>query len=177
MKKILFSIGSLFFFFQTATQAYAVNAPTFASCLHPEGEIIATYNSGIHGIVGETQTYTGSDTVYKMNDSQVVQCFCPENEGQGIETSWWKYDDISETDRVILQRQGWIHVVSGKNWGLDDASYLAKNSRYDCRSTGIGGGVLGINSFATTGNQTFWLIGGVSGLLLISFLYALRTKK
>lgn len=155
----------------------AVELPEFYSCSAPSGEVIANYNEGIHGIVGETTEYRGQDTVYKINDAQIVQCFCPDNQAQGIQTLWWKFSDTNQADLNVLQKQGWIYVPNGKLWGLDDAPYIARNSRFICRGSGGAGSILGITGFADTGSQFPLLAIAIAGLLSVTFWKVGKRRK
>jgi len=150
----------------------AVEIPRFPSCVNPEGTVIADYASGTHGVPGIATTYTGSDKVYWLGESQVLQCLCPDE--HGIETHWWKYSEVSNDDMKVLLDQGWVYIPTGKAWGLNDDPYLAKNSEYWCGgggvggssgsgdsgsnsgsggSEGVGGSVLGLSSLAMTGSK------------------------
>jgi hypothetical protein len=59
--------------------ALAISTPTFPICSNPQGELIVRYDSGVHGIVGSSLTYTGSDAVYRLTDVTLLQCFCDES--------------------------------------------------------------------------------------------------
>ena len=192
MKKNLITLSLIFSLFAfTPSPTFAIDIPAFSTCSAPTGEVIANYSEGIHGIVGETAEYTGSDVVYKMNEWQIVQCYCPPNASQGIETVWWKYQSLNETDVSTLVKQGWVHIPTGKVWGLDDAPYLAKNTRFECRGNGASGNggssgdtgngtggptgygeILGITSLADTGSQQVFVIGGMilCGVAIIALL-------
>lgn len=169
-------------------RAHATQAPAFPSCVNPQGTLIANYPQGIHGIVGTSQQYQGSDKVYKINENQVLQCFCAVD-GNGIQTNWLKATQFSENDIASFTAAGWIYIPSGSSWGLDEDPYLAKNSSFSCiaqvggtssssdssSSSGTGGGsndstsikdiVLGL---AFTGNAQrivhLWL-GGLLALI------------
>lgn len=113
--------------------AYAVTTPSFPSCVNPQGSLKVQYDNGTHGIVGRTATFTGSDKVYQLSgNDQLMQCFCPEN-GNGIQTNWWKVANLSESDIKMLTNDGWTYVADGSAWGLDNAPYVAKNSDYNCK--------------------------------------------
>lgn len=112
-----------------------VDTPNFPACVSAQGTIVASYPSGTHGIVGDTGTYTGSDTVYKINDVTLVQCFCSEN-GSGIQTNWWKISSLTEEQLNQLKAEGWVYVPNGAAWGLEDTAYMAKNSNYSCNGGG-----------------------------------------
>lgn len=155
----------------SSTLVAASTTPVFPSCDQPSGSIIAQYDSGMHGIAGDSSTYHGSDAVYQLSNSQVLQCFCPEEGSEGIQSNWWKYSELSEDEIKILIKAGWIAIPSGAVWGLNDAPYLVQNHSYSCRGTGggsssengsqsdsndsptgSGGQVLGVSSLAATGN-------------------------
>lgn len=165
------------FIFTFASEVSASSEPSFPACVNPQGAIVANYASGTHGIVGNTSVYTGSDTVYMSSDVTYVQCFCPENSGEGIQTNWWKITDISQEEVDFYKNLGWIFVPNGTNWGLTNDPYLAKNTSYTCRtstnsssssssnSSSSVGGVL--SSLANTGNTTFLY---VNAFLALSFI-------
>lgn len=171
------SIISAVFFFVVASffGATALTTQSFPSCVNPQGSVKASYTSGTHGIVGDTRTFNGSDTVYTLTDSTLLQCFCPDN-GQGIQTNWWKVPGITESEKNYYGALGWIYVPTGAPWGLEDTPYLAKNNSFVCGG-GIGGGeVLGASTIglAATGNTTYILrIAGI-GLLSLSLAYLLK---
>lgn len=111
--------------------AFAVSTPDFPACANPQGTQIDNYSSGSHGIVGESEEKSGSDAVYSLSDRALIQCFCATN-GDGIQTNWFKADDLSENDIKILKNEGWIYIPDGSAWGLENVAYLAKNSSYSC---------------------------------------------
>lgn len=167
--------------------AGTVNAaapPEFTSCLVPTGDIKANYESGIHGVPGDPATYSGKDVVYRLSSQALTQCLCPEN-GQGIQTDWWKASEISDNEISSLKAQGWIYVPNGAAWGLDDAPYLAKNSGYVCKGSSNSGtsaqsgqgGTDGMVSsasvekllgLASTGNMQFLLSVAIVGFLTLT---------
>ena len=112
----------------------------FPSCTSPSGAVIASYSEGIHGIVGDTGVYTGSDTVYLLDNGNATQCFCPTNGGAGIQTNWLKASGVSESEIDSYISQDWIYVITGVVWGLSDTPYLAKNSSFTCSPAGGGEG-------------------------------------
>lgn len=112
-----------------------VDTPNFPACVTATGTVIASYDSGTHGIVGDSGTYTGSDKVYKITDTTLVQCFCSTN-GSGIQTNWWKTSSLTQEQFKQLEADGWIYVPNGAAWGLEDTSYMAKNSNYSCNGGG-----------------------------------------
>lgn len=153
--------------------ARAVSIPTFPICSNPQGELIVRYDSGVHGIVGSSLTYTGSDAVYRLTDVTLLQCFCDES-GNGIQTNWWKTSSLTTDEQKTLTRQGWEYIPDGSAWGLSSGAYFAKNSTYLCNG-GLGGGdVLGL---ASTGSMqtilTFALLG-FSSLIMSLYLRSHR---
>lgn len=131
-----------------ATPAQAVTLPSFPSCTQPQGSVKASYDTGVHGIVGDSREYRGQDKVYQVAGHYLIQCFCPENSGTGIQTNWVTAETFSTNDQDFLQRSGWEWIADGSAWGLQAKPYLAKNSNYSCRDEGgIGGGdVLGAST-------------------------------
>ncbi len=113
--------------------ALAANEPSFPTCVNPQGQVKASYESGSHGVVGDPKTYSGKDTVYSLNGGNQTQCLCPVN-GSGIQTNWMKASNLSENEISIFVNQGWILVADGSAWGLDQGTYLAKNISYSCSS-------------------------------------------
>ncbi len=161
-----------------AKSAAAATTPNFPSCIAPTGSLKVNYDSGVHGITGDSSTYTGRDTVYTVSENALTQCFCPTN-GAGIQTNWIKAGVYSENDVKVLTAQGWIYIPTGKVWGLEDTPYLAKNESYSCRGseTRVGGasatnsnssnsnsGVLGL---ASTGNFTILLGSAALGAIFL----------
>lgn len=187
----IFALASIF----SAPTAQALELPAFSSCPAPGGVSIASYSDGIHGVPGDATTYIGSDEVYKLNESQVVQCLCPANTS-GIQTWWWKASELTQSDILELDSKGWIYVPNGSLWGLDEAVYYAKNLPYSCG--GIGGGDNGesdsntsasegvggastsqvLGAFAATGNSSTILayITTGLGLFLLAWLFARAAK-
>lgn len=160
-----------------AKSANAATTPNFPSCIAPTGSLKVNYDSGVHGIPGDSNTYTGKDSVYTISENALTQCFCPTN-GAGIQTNWVKAGVYSENDVKVLTAQGWIYVPTGKVWGLEDTPYLAKNESYSCRGseTRVGGasdsksnssnnsGVLGL---ASTGNFTVLVGSAILGAIFL----------
>lgn len=140
----LLTIFSLFF---ASNQVLALDVPTFPTCSSPQGEVKVSYPEGTHGIPGDGTTYSGSDTVYQLDNGNLQQCFCSVN-GQGIQTNWWRDSSLTSEERQILINSGWIYVPNGTLWGLDEIAYMAYNSTYSCLtanptpppSVGDGGG-------------------------------------
>lgn len=136
----LFSILSVFLYSGiNASKVGAVfDIPQFPSCPNPGGTLIVSYPDGTHGIPGDSNTYTGSDSVYSINSTQNVQCFCASN-GSGIQSNWWKAGSISQKDIDTLRNLGWIFIPDGSLWGLDPVAYMVKNENYNCNGGGNGG--------------------------------------
>lgn len=120
-----------------STAAYAITIPPFTDCVAPSGTVKASYDNGTHGIVGNSGIFTGSDKVYTISDKSLTQCFCPNN-GDGIQTNWFKVSNLTENEIDSLKNQGWILVLDGSIWGLEKAPYLAKNHSFNCKG-GVGG--------------------------------------
>jgi len=138
--------------------------PSFPSCVSPQGEVVASYDSGVHGIVGRSEEFRGKDVVYHLDDATLAQCFCDQS-GSGIQTNWWVADKLSSEEIVALNAQGWIYVPSGKPWGLEDKPYLAKNIDYSCLPAGNGGGSSS-NSGSSGGRSSSGGVGGLWGEVL-----------
>jgi len=181
---LLLVLGIVFF---PPAKALAVSTPEFPLCVNPTGDLKVSYDSGTHGIVGDTNTYTGSDKVYTVNQNQLIQCFCAQD-GTGIQTNWLKVGQLSGSDRKVYEDDGFIYVPNGSLWGLEDTGYVAKNSTYSCKGSGnglsqgssgstqstggTGGSLQGTNTvlgLASTGDITTTLsffFAGVTALLL-----------
>ncbi|OGK34610.1 hypothetical protein A3A93_00890 [Candidatus Roizmanbacteria bacterium RIFCSPLOWO2_01_FULL_38_12] len=160
----------------TVQNIYAVIIPPFPSCINPTGELIAQFSDGIHGIPGDSNTYTGLDEVYKLTDFTVLQCLCPAD-GQGIQTNWWRVKELTEEEITTLRRSGWTFISDGSAWGLDNAPYVAKNLNYVCIGGvgGKGGGNGSVLGLASTGNIKKIFILSISSIFLI--LAGLYLKK
>lgn len=117
----------------------AVEVPSFPLCSNPQGSIVANYDNGVHGVVGDSAQYTGRDTVYSVNETQLLQCLCTDN-GQGIQTNWWKVSSLTEDQISILKSEGWILIPDGSAWGLSPSVYLARNSSFACNTSNNNGG-------------------------------------
>ncbi|MEK7518225.1 MAG: hypothetical protein AAB583_06810 [Patescibacteria group bacterium] len=190
---------SAFLIIVNTPKAFAVDVPDFPLCSNPRGDIVASYDNGIHGVVGDTAQYTGKDTVYSINENQLVQCLCT-NDGRGIQTNWWKASSLTEDQIDILESEGWILVADGSAWGLVASPYLAKNSDFSCnitannaggsgggdgrsdgksdgRSDGRSDGMGGVLGLATTGNYVFILGVVLTGLFFLSTGLLLRFRK
>ena len=175
MKKIITTISLAFLLL--ARSAFAVDAPDFPSCPNPGGNIIASYNDGVHGVPGNPTTFTGEDKVYKIDDIRTVQCLCLEDK-TGIQTNWWKTSSLTQEQIDTLKKLDWIFIPTGSVWGLDQSAYMAKNLSYSCGadntlSTFTTGSVLGL---ATTGSQ-LELVGFASlGVSIFTLGLILRNR-
>jgi hypothetical protein len=152
--------------FMGVNRAYAQEVPNFPSCSNPQGQVIAQYSDGFHGVVGRTDTYQGSDNVYKVSEGAVTQCFCADN-GQGVQTDWWKTSLISEDQAQSFTNQGWIYAPNGALWGLDESPYFAKNTDFSCQGSNQNSGSGGGNSSTDSSSAG---VGGASAILSASIV-------
>ncbi len=164
---ILVAISLIVLTSASVAPAYAMSIPDFGSCVNPQGKVIASYNSGNHGIVGQNNEVAGSDSVYKSSQNGVTQCFCPTN-GNGIQTNWLKANSLTASDINVLKNQGWTYIATGSNWGLEDVPYLAKNSDYACRKNATKADSTKILGLASTGDSftIYSLIFAGAGFLI-----------
>src|SRR4051812_18179039 len=113
MKTYLYSLPTfvaiILAVFILANKTFAFDVTSLPTCLAPVGDVLAQFDSGVHGIVGDTSVHTGSDTVYQTGDGTYLQCYCDEN-GNGIQTNWIMASTLSEEDQAYLRSQGWIEV-------------------------------------------------------------------
>lgn len=172
------------------SKAFAIVTPNFPSCENPQGSLVVSYDSGTHGVVGNSSNFTGKDSVYNVTDNTLIQCLCT-NQGQGIQTNWWKVSSLDEIQLQTLKNMGWFYIPDGSLWGLASAPYMAINSSYTCVSgqggggsnSGTGGGeVLGaatqaVLGLATTGDSL--LLYSIFGLGILALFAGLvvRFKK
>ena len=178
MNKLIVAISLCVLLFVSAGQAFAAGSsvlPAFGSCLNPQGEVIASYENGTHGIVGQTKEAVGSDYVYQSSDNGVTQCFCPED-GNGIQTNWMDVSKLSTHEVETLKKEGWTYFATGSNWGLKDVPYLAKNSDYACRKNAKKAQTSKVLTLASTGDSltiyTLILSGAaflITGMVLRKF--------
>lgn len=182
IKKVI-SVALMVYLAMPST-SFATSTPSFPSCIIPTGQVIASYQDGTHGVPGDANTYTGEDTVYKLDSELVVQCLCTAN-SEGIQTNWWKVSSLSSDQIELLKRDGWNYIPNGVLWGLESTPYLTKNSEYECRGRGglvagtSTGEVLGISTLAQAGNL-YEIISYFSlaiGCLLCSALFYFLGKK
>lgn len=109
-----------------------VNPPSFPTCqsLYGTDGDVASYESGTHQIVGGGLV-GGSDNVYSQSSGNYLQCYCPVEGENGIQTVWWLADDLSEEDVNYYKAMGWFYE-NGLQWNLGDHWFLAKNSDAIC---------------------------------------------
>jgi hypothetical protein len=169
MKIKISFVVALMFFVLSFKSAFAVDVPNFPACSNPQGALIVSYDSGIHGVAGGN-SYTGSDKVYKIDENSLVQCLCTAD-GKGIQTNWWKASSLDVTQITTLKSEGWIYIPTGSVWGLDQDAYLAKNIGYSCISdSGTGGGSIGqVLGLAFTGNIKVIYSIFILGLLFLIY--------
>lgn len=125
-----FLLGIFGLLFLGVVSSYASSVPSFPTCGNPSGQVIASYPDGTHGIPGDSNSYTGADSVYNVSSNQTLQCFCGGT--QGIQTNWWKVGNLSQHDISYWQSQGWVYIPDGSAWGLSATGYLAYNAAYTC---------------------------------------------
>lgn len=183
-KKLIFSLIIIFGLYLTFPgQAFAQTPPDFPACSNPQGTLNRNYTSGIHGVVGDPNTYSGADGVYGVDAVRTLQCFCSDA-GNGIQTNWWRVGSLTQDEIDTLVKLGWNYVPDGSVWGLNSEAYMAKNSPYACggssstetpgavlaASTSTSGSVLGL---AGTGEAlTFYglIVLGFASILLGTLL-------
>lgn len=186
--KTLFSLFLTVLALSPAAVVFAVDTPTFPTCPNSGGTLLASYPSGIHGVPGRTQTYTGSDIVYSISDGVVVQCLC-QTDAAGVQTNWWKVGQMPEIEKDLFLRQGWVVIPNGTLWGLSEGEWLAQNIDFTCGERGGGSSsssssssstpssVLSIPQilgFADTGRQKLFrlLIAGIGvSFLMVGVLF------
>ncbi|CAN5281674.1 hypothetical protein BH10PAT1_BH10PAT1_6570 [soil metagenome] len=190
MHKIINKLFGILAFFVAfliiGNTVFAVDIPNFATCPNPNGSVIASYEDGDHGIVGDYSTHTGRDSVYQTTSTTDTQCYCPGNNYDGIQTDWWNVSGLSQQDITGLISNGWIFVPNGSVWGLEDAPYLAKNINFACSggqgggstlgssdpgdpSTGTGGQVLGANTTILANTSSALIFQRLIAAVLIAF--------
>ena len=168
-------IASMFFglalvLLASATKVDAVVTPSFPSCLAPQGTKNVEYLDGTHGVPGQYGENRGSDRVYSLTDTTLLQCLCRED-GSGIQTNWWKVSSLTEDEINEFRRLGWVYVPDGQLWGLDASAYMALNTDYAC--TAQGGQILATSTsnvlgLAATGDKLpIWYLTPVGVTALV----------
>ena len=106
--------------------------PSFPSCSiqTPPGDR-AHYDYGWHQIPADG-LIEGSDDVYSLSAGNFIQCYCPVEGTDGIQTNWWKFGELSQEEIDAYVAAGWVLEENGSDWNLDHAAYLAKNLEYNC---------------------------------------------
>ncbi|KKR30069.1 MAG: hypothetical protein UT61_C0014G0006 [Candidatus Woesebacteria bacterium GW2011_GWA1_39_8] len=111
------------------------NPPAFPTC---ESKIFtnpgdwAHYDSGWHTILG-IGSREGRDDVYQLTQGNFLQCFCPVEGTEGIQTNWWNIQrqGLNEEEIHSFFNQGW-QKEDGGDWNLYNETYLAKNVTFSC---------------------------------------------
>ncbi|OGM19478.1 hypothetical protein A2685_00710 [Candidatus Woesebacteria bacterium RIFCSPHIGHO2_01_FULL_37_10] len=134
-KRINLFLAVLLLLLVTSVTAYVkaqTSAPSFPSCREktPPGDV-ASYGYGWHQIVGESILREGSDNVYSLSSGNYLQCFCPVNGNEGVQTNWWSAEGLTQEEINSFVSQGWI-FENGLMWNLGDKGYLAKNNSLNC---------------------------------------------
>jgi hypothetical protein len=124
--------------FSAVSPVRANSIPSYPSCTSPSGTLKVSYATGTHWIPIESFLREGSDAVYTLSDTSLLQCYC-DLAGHGIQTNWWKISGMSQSDIDTYAGQGWIYIADGSVWGLDASPYLALNSNVSCAGGGNGG--------------------------------------
>lgn len=106
--------------------------PSFNTCQNLYGTPgdVASYETGFHQIVGGG-LLDGYDNVYSLDGGNYLQCYCPTEGEDGIQTNWWLADDLSQEDIDHYKSMGWFYE-NGMQWNLGDYWYLAKNMDAVC---------------------------------------------
>ena len=128
-KNALLLPGLVATLFVSAAPAYANNIPSFGTCVNPQWTKVQENYGSNHGVVN-VASFAGVDTIYASN-GYVMQCLCTDA-GKGYQTNWIKASTLSKSQIETLKVQGWIYVLDGKDWGLEQGPYLAKNIEYSC---------------------------------------------
>jgi hypothetical protein len=127
-------LGALFFLTSNVSaqeNGNIIPKPTFPKCSTPQGQTVVYHITGVHGIPGDSGTYTGSDEVFRLTEDTLTQCFCSIND-DGIQSNWWKVSSLTIDEVEELVALGWVYIPNGALWGLDEAPYMVQNTRYDC---------------------------------------------
>lgn len=175
--KLITAISLIVMSAYSVSPAYAMSLPEFGSCVNPQGKVLASYQSGNHGIAGESREVSGSDSVYQSSTNGVTQCFCPKN-GEGIQTNWLKASKLSKTEIDVQKNQGWTYIATGSSWGLEDVPYLAKNSSFSCKGSKAISKAPSVLGLASTGDSaTIYALVLSGAAFLISGMITRRFSK
>lgn len=100
--------------------------------LNKNPKIVACYESGTHGIVGQSETHTGADFVKKLSSGNLFQFFCGTSPSEGLhrEISLWKFARDKKCPK------GWILLEDPfPEWGdylKPGADYCVKTITLPC---------------------------------------------
>lgn len=166
----------MIFLFTLVMPAYALTIPVFPSCTIPQGTVKAQFGQGTHGIVGSTDTFIGSDSVFTLTEDTLLQCFCPEIGTDGIQTNWWRATGLTDNDIQILKNQGWFFIPNGALWGLAADPFVAQNINFSCVG-GVGGGeILGLAATGGAWQPYLYVLGGL-GLTILGLALVRKWKQ
>ncbi len=76
-----------------------------------------------HQIVGEEGQRYGRDDVYALENGNYLQCFCPDEGNNGVQTNW-----LRTNDPIV----GWF-FENGLQWNLGNYNYAAQNLDFSCK--------------------------------------------
>lgn len=113
-----------------------VSPPQFPSCADQTARgDWSTSDGGFHHIPGQEAPIEGDDDVYYLENTggNFLQCLCPFDSNEGIQTVWWNISDDNLTQEEIneLTSNGWFEL-NGADWNLLHDPFLAKNATYNC---------------------------------------------
>jgi len=141
MKKIFVLVSLAGLFFVTASSARA--AVQLDHCckidcqkLNRNPKVVACYESGTHGIIGQSETHTGADYVKQLSCGNLFQFFCGSSPSEGLhrEISLWK---LARDERCP---NGWILLKDPHpEWGdylKPEADYCVKTITLPCPTNG-----------------------------------------
>lgn len=111
----------------------------FPACPIAGGALKVHYDSGTHAIAGNLTLYTGSDSVFTLDEGNFVQCYCPQNMSEGIQTDWLDATSIDESTRLAMRATGWVYIADGSVWDLGQKPLLAYNQPFQCQAPQVGG--------------------------------------
>ncbi len=138
MKKYLvlsFLVGLLFFGAKSANAVVSFDHCCKIDCakLGKLPNIVACYESGTHGIVGENETHTGADFVKKLGHGVFFQFFCGTSPSEGLH----RVISIWTEKKQDKCPPGWILVPNAfPSWGdylAPGADYCVKNIVLPCK--------------------------------------------
>lgn len=147
----------------SVSPVFAVDVPSFPTCPNPSGVQIASYADGTHGIPGRVEVFTGSDNVFRIDESRVVQCYCAPD-GNGIQTNWWKVSSLTSEEKAELVKQGWIYIPDGSVWGLNQGDWMAQNFTLSCGDKG-GGSSSNSNSSSSSTSTTTTIVNTITNVI------------